>query len=102
MNRKNLVTFLLAAVLIDFLALTGYAVWEHGLIGVFEMAFTNTATTLLAVDLLLALGAACFWMHADAKRRGESAVPFIVLTAATGSAGPLAYLIKRSITARAA
>ncbi len=96
MNRKNLVTFLLAVVLIDFLALTGYAVWEYGLVGVFEAAFANPATTLLSVDLLLALSVACFWMWGDAKKRGETALPYILLTAATGSAGPLVYLIKRS------
>ncbi len=96
MNRKNLVTFLLAVVLIDFLALTGYALWELGLIGVFQAAFANPATILLAVDLTLALGVGCFWMWSDSKRRGESALPYILLTAATGSAGPLAYLIKRS------
>ncbi len=96
MNRKNLVTFVLAIVLIDFLSLTGYAVWEYGLVGVFEAAFANPATILLGVDLVLALGVACYWMWSDAKKRGETALPYILLTAATGSAGPLAYLIKRS------
>lgn len=96
MNRKNLVTFLLAAVLIDFLALTGYAMWNLGLVGIIEAASANAGTILLSVDLVLALGVACFWMWGDAKQRGETALPYILLTAATGSAGPLAYLIKRS------
>ena len=31
-------------VLIDFAALTAYAVWLHGVVGVFEAAFANVAT----------------------------------------------------------
>jgi len=96
MNRKNLVTLFLAFVLLDFIALNVLVISEFGLVGAFEAAFANTATTLVAVDLLIALGAVCFWMWNDAKKRGETALPFILLTAATGSAGPLAYLIKLS------
>jgi hypothetical protein len=36
-------------------------------------------------------------MHADARARGRSAWPFIALTLAAGSFGPLAYLLVREL-----
>ena len=58
----------------------------------------NLATTLLVVDLLLALAVCTVWMVIDAKRRGVSIMPFVLLTCLTGSAGPIAYLIHREWT----
>ena len=93
MNRTQIV---LAIVLVDFLALTVWAVVQMGgLVAAFAVITTNPATILLTVDLLLALSIACTMIWMDAKQRSINPLPYLALTLATGSAGPLAYLIRR-------
>lgn len=85
----------LALVLADFSALSAWVVWEHGMLGLYALVFANTATTLLAVDLVIALSLIGVWLHDDARARGVSAVPFLLLTVLAGSVGPLLYLVLR-------
>lgn len=94
---------LIALLLADFVALNVWAVYRVGLAGILEAAFATPGNVLLTVDLCLALSLACGWMWRDAAARGRSAAPWVALTVATGSAGPLAYLLARpsSATARA-
>ena len=82
-------------VLADFSGLTAYAVAQHGLVGVFELMFANTATITLAVDAAIALSLVAAWMWADARRRGVTALPYLLLTMTLGSVGPLLYLVRR-------
>jgi hypothetical protein len=95
MNAKQIG---LSVLLADFLALTAYAVYEYGYIGFFELATANLATTVALVDLVIALSLVLVWMVRDARARGVSAVPYVVLTLALGSAGPLAYLIRHVVS----
>lgn len=92
MNRKQLI---LAAVLFDFAALTAYAVWQHGFIGVFQLAFSSWGTALVFADLAIALSLVLIWMLGDSRERGLSFLPYALLTLAFGSVGPLLYLIRR-------
>jgi hypothetical protein len=92
MNRKQIV---LALVLADFAALTAWAVWQHGFVGIFQLAFSSWATTLLFVDLTIALSLALVWMFGDSRERGLAFAPYALLTLAFGSVGPLLYLIRR-------
>ena len=92
MNRKQIV---LAVLTFDFLALTVWAIVEHGYLGIFAHALQNTATVLLAVDLLLAFAMIAGWMWSDAGRHGLRVWPYLLLTALFGSAGPMLYLIRR-------
>lgn len=85
----------LALLLIDFTALLGYAVWTHGYIGVFEAMGDSPAALLFAIDSFIALGLGLVWMVQDARRRGASSAPFVLLTLATGCPGILLYLIRR-------
>lgn len=85
----------LTVLLFDFLTLTGYAVYQYGYIGFFELVTANVATMAAFVDLLIALTLVVVWMVRDARARGISPVPYVLLTLALGSAGPLAYLIRR-------
>ena len=55
-------------------------------------SFTNTAGM---IDLFIELTLVSIWMYFDARKRGTSAVPFIVVSAVFGSLGPLAYLFFR-------
>lgn len=86
---------LLAVVLVDFLALTGWALARHGVIGWVGDLVSTPVGILAAVDLLIALSFAVGWMWTDARRAGRNPWPYIVLTLCTGSAGPLLYLLLR-------
>ncbi len=83
------------AVLIDFAALSAYAVWQYGYVGIFEQMFASTATTLAFVDLAIALSLIVIWMVGDARQRGIGALPYVLATLVAGSVGPLLYLIRR-------
>ena len=80
-------------VLVAFADLNAYALWQHGFVGFWQLATANSATMLVMVDLTIALGFVTVWMWRDARRRGVSLVPFLALTAALGSVGPLLYLV---------
>jgi hypothetical protein len=99
MTRKQLVLWTL---LVDFSLFTAWAVWKHGLIGIFELAFSSWGSALLFVDLTIALGLVLTWMFGDSRERGLSFLPYAALTLAFGSVGPLAYLIRRERQAVAA
>jgi hypothetical protein len=92
MTRKQLVLWTL---LVDFSLLTAWAVWKHGLIGIFALAFSSWGSALLFVDLTIALGLVLAWMFGDSRERGLSFLPYAALTLAFGSVGPLVYLIRR-------
>ena len=84
---------ILGLVLVDFLATTGWAISHHGLTGFFEAATANPATIAVLTDLVIALSLITVWMWRDARARGRTLLPFVGLTAALGSVGPLAYLL---------
>jgi hypothetical protein len=92
MNRKQLV---LGLVLADFAALTAYAVWQYGYVGILQTAFSSWAAALLSVDLVIALGLVLIWMMGDSRQRGLAFLPYALLTLTFGSLGPLLYLIRR-------
>ncbi|MCO4772882.1 MAG: DUF2834 domain-containing protein [Deltaproteobacteria bacterium] len=92
---RNLITLALALVLVDFLAATGYVLFTYGLVGWLPMVAENPVTMLLTFDLVINLCVAAGWMVWDAKRRGINPWPFLALTATTGAAGPLLYVILR-------
>ena len=95
MNAKQIG---LSVLLADFLALNAYAAYQYGYVGVFEMMTANAATIAGFVDLVIALSLIIAWMVRDARARGVSPVPYVLLTLALGSVGPLVYLIRRLAT----
>ena len=86
----------LGLVLILFLAMTGEVLYEHGYLGFFAIAVSNSATQLMMFDLVIALTLVTLWMVEDANAKGKSVVPFVLITLFFGAAGPLLYLITRS------
>jgi len=50
--------------------------------------------TLLGIDLLCALMIGAVWITRDARTKGLSSWPYLVLTVATGSLGLLLYLVR--------
>jgi MFS superfamily sulfate permease-like transporter len=95
MNAKQIG---LSVVLAGFSALTAYAVYHHGIVGIFEQALANPAATTLFVDLSISLTLVLAWMWNDARERGASFLPFALVTLVLGSIGPLLYLIRRAGT----
>jgi hypothetical protein len=93
MNKTQIA---LAVVLFDFAAFTAYAVAQHGLVGFVDMAFMNFATLQVFADLAIALSLVTTWMWRDARQRGVSPIPYVVLTLTLGSIGPLLYLVRRA------
>ena len=87
----------LFVVLVDFLSLTAYAFVDMGAMGILEAVTANTTTILLSVDVGIALVMISVWMWRDARARGKSALPYLVVTGLTGSAGPLLYLLMRDV-----
>lgn len=92
MNAKQLG---LSVVLLDFSGLTAYALYQYGVVGVVELETANAVTVAAFADLVIALSLVVLWMRQDARERGASVAPYVVLTLAFGSVGPLLYLIRR-------
>jgi hypothetical protein len=92
MNRKQLA---LSAALIVLLAMDAYSVYLYGYVGFFRMVLANLAGVTAFVDLLIALVLIIVWMGDDARERNVTAIPYLILTIALGSIGPLLYLIRR-------
>ncbi|MEN8158835.1 MAG: DUF2834 domain-containing protein [Myxococcota bacterium] len=95
----NVKTLALATVLVAFSALTFYGIEVHGYAGFFEALGSTTAGVTVFVDLVIALSLAIFWMWGDSRERGLPLWPYLALTLAFGSVGPLGYLIHRELRA---
>ena len=80
-------------VLLAFADLNAYVVWQYGYIGFLQLVMANAATVAAVVDLTIALLLVTVWMWRDARARGVSLAPYLVLTATFGSIGPLLYLV---------
>ncbi len=88
----------IGSVLAPFLALTGYAVYHHGYLAFFDFHALNAVQLQIVVDLIIALSFVMVWMWRDAKARGISPIPYVVMTVLLGSIGPLVYVIRREAT----
>jgi hypothetical protein len=92
----NLKQIGIGIILADFVALTAYAVWHEGYLAFFDVHAMNAINLQILVDLVLALGMVSIWMWQDARARGVSALPYLVVTLFLGSIGPLLYLWRRA------
>ncbi|MEZ5649561.1 MAG: DUF2834 domain-containing protein [Burkholderiaceae bacterium] len=89
---------LLIVVLAAFGALSGYAMLEVGYFGIFAAGLADAGGLQLLVDLVIACTLAMIWMVDDARHRGRTVWPYLVLTLFAGSFGPLLYLLHREWT----
>ena len=87
---------LASIVLVGFLLLTAYAVWEIGYIGIFRHFLLNPAGWQIFADLAIALVIVLIWLYRDATQRGRNPWPWVVATLFTGSIAPLLYLVCRT------
>ena len=94
--NPTLLRVLLAFVFVDFMALSGWAMWEVGYIGIFEAAFTGGPGTLQVLfDLVVACGFGSVWLYRDARERGHNPWPWLLAVAPLGSIPLLAYVLVR-------
>ncbi len=97
MNWK---TWLIVLVLLDFLALSGYAMTQVGYWGIWMAGLDNWGALQILVDLVIACCLIGTWMIIDARQRGLNPWPFVLITLVAGSIGPLLYLLKRQTSPR--
>jgi hypothetical protein len=81
--------------------LTALALRDHGVWGLFEPVFRSFGAAQVFADLVIALALFLVWMWRDARANGRSPWPWLALTLATGSFGPLLYLLARRPEPRA-
>ncbi len=91
----------LAIVLCGFGVLTSLALADVGYFGILEPHFHSWGGAQVFADLVIVCVLSCVWMHYDARERGISAWPFILITLVAGSFGPLLYLAARELRATA-
>jgi hypothetical protein len=87
----------LAAVIVGFGALSTVALLDVGYWGILEPHFKSWGAAQVFTDLVILAVLSCIWMVNDARKRGVSAWPFVLVTLALGSFGPLLYLVAREI-----
>ena len=85
----------LGSVLLGFSILTAYALYLYGYVGFFREVTSNAASLTLLVDLVISLTIISVYMGNDAYEHRISVLPYLLLTLAFGSVGPLLYLIRR-------
>ena len=96
MNAKQLVVVI---VWLGFAVLT-IAIFAQGSAAL-ALPYDRLASIGVTVDLFIALALLSIWMYFDARKRGKSAIPFILMALVFGSLGPLTYLFLRLGDSRA-
>jgi hypothetical protein len=97
MSARKIVLFV---VLADFVAIAAWATSRVGVVGLFTGMVDSPASIVASTDLLISLGLVCTWLVRDARARGVSPLPYLLLTPLLGSASPLLYLLRRPDAAR--
>ena len=84
---------ILIAIFVLFDVYTCYAMYEVGYFGIWAAGFTNAGSLQLLLDLVIACGLISSWIVMDARANGRNPWPYLVITLAAGSFGPLLYLL---------
>jgi hypothetical protein len=98
MSGRSIALFV---VILGFGVLSALALREVGYFGILEPHFRSWGEAQVLADLVILAVLASIWMVRDARERGLSAWPFILVTLVAGSFGPLLYLLTREIRATA-
>lgn len=86
---------LLLIVTAAFAVFTAAIVAQTGLLGFYRQLLDSPAAWQTLVDISIALVLVLVWMHQDAQRSGRAFWPWVPVTLALGSFGPLLYLLRR-------
>jgi hypothetical protein len=87
---------LLLTVTVAFALFTAAVVAHTGLLGFYRQLLESPAAWQTLVDITIALTLVLTWMRQDARRNGRAFWPWVPVTLALGSFGPLLYLLGRS------
>lgn len=68
---------------------------QVGYLGIWQAGVANPGALQVLLDLVIVCALASAWMLVDARERGLAAWPFVAITLAAGSFGPLLYLMYR-------
>lgn len=96
----NARTLALLALLLPFSAFSVLVVAEHGYFGFLELALREPWALQMLLDVCLALGLFHAYAIPDARARGITIWPWIVVSIFLGSIGALGYLVHRELAAR--
>lgn len=86
-------------VLIPFALWSSLVVVDHGYFGFLELALREPWGAQVLTDLTIALVLFTSFAIPDARRRGITIWPYVVLTVLLGSIGALAYVVHREVAA---
>ncbi len=87
MSRKTLAIVLL----VPFLLLTAYAVWDVGAAGIFVYQLQSSAGWQVFADLVISLVLVLTYLIPQARRDGRNPWPWVVATLFVGVISPLLY-----------
>ncbi len=88
MNRRTLAIVLL----IPFLLLTAYALWDVGYVGIFDYHRHSSAGWQVFADLVISLILVLTWLVPQAQKDGRNPWPWVAGTLFLGAISPLLYL----------
>lgn len=86
-------TLILVLVTVAFGAYSGWAMLQVGYFGIWAAGLENAAALQLLIDLVISCLLITVWMVLDARKSGRSVWPYVLITLAAGSFGPLLYLL---------
>jgi dipeptide/tripeptide permease len=92
---------ILWVVFVAFSVLSAVAMWKVGYLGIWMSFNDSWGSTQVFVDLVIACSLIMAWIWRDAREKGRSPWPYLVITLAAGSFGPLLYLLLAPATKRA-
>jgi len=87
--------WVLVTAVMGFGALTAAALADVGYWGILAPHFQTLGAGQVLADLVILATLSILWMLGDARTSGVPAWPYVVLTLAAGSFGPLLYLLHR-------
>jgi hypothetical protein len=83
----------LILVALAFGVYTLYAIAEVGYFGIWAAGFASAGALQVLLDLVIACLLISSWMVVDARATGRNPWPYVLITLAAGSFGPLLYLL---------
>jgi hypothetical protein len=89
----NPTTLILGLIFAAFGAYSSYVMLQVGYFGIWQAGFASPGALQVLLDLCITCLLISSWMIGDARRTGRNPWPYVLLTLAAGSFGPLAYLL---------
>ena len=97
MSRRFVLLLILTAA---FMTISTIAVYEHGYLALWRLPFETSGTLQLFSDLTVSILLVTSWMVRDSRTSGVPVLPYLLVTLASGSLGPLLYLLHRESRTR--